>query len=954
MNFDQAAIQSLKLRPTLVVGVGNFGGEVLRQIARKLEAFFLAPLEFPVLGLVWLDDQPGRPQDLQPGLSRLSLGLEQPARVLRKLGGAGYAHIHRWWYPGWSALSEVENSFQHSRPGGRVRFFHHYLGLRSALQEALARVRDPEVSTHLLNSEVLRQRRMSAQVQFDQPTQVHVVMGGWEGATGMAVDLGFLLRDLVPDGAVSRSAWVALPEAADLAPRANAYALLKELNHYGLERHGFWAEWEPGKSVRPQWTAYDLCYLQPGPVEESIELIADTLSKELLLSDFSEQRRSLRLNVQTQTATHTGELPEELQKRLSRGFSRLSSRRIRLAHGAVQQACAARLAEQSLLALVGTLTQGSSSSGRVLELLGEERACRRSWVGRLLEGQAQPLSASIQKWGQDAWRSLQRGHRSLSQHVQMVLQQGQRLLEHELLPQVAQQRQLLLAEEIQRLRTLCLDSVEKGPWTLAQVLLRLPETAASLRRWSEQGRRLAGELVERQRELAGLIARQQAELARAESRKNWDGRRSILIQHHLGRLLDLHLGSLDSPGLYLARVLQEAHQEVGLLCKQLAAVLQAEEPTGELAAELQLLFQQGEARAQQAEALVRAARADESLPLCCNLVDGKFLWQELYPRYVQEDTVATVVRAWLQGSRAGIAACLAEESWFQDLYRRCLRRFEEIPEDYALLLMLPRYEALLAEVVTSELAPVRGEFLYQVAGLPMPSAQASALQKAQAERSAQRLQQCVQQIRPGLTHFFPMTYGEELIWVNEAVALTASELVALGPLRDAYLHLYTQGDALHIECADQQFSDLAILSSEELQAAHEARETFLMASLLGVLRQEGSDWIWYERLPQGIRVHPLGEPHRLVPRLSKARALRQNLLIECRNRLEAIMEGAELQPLVEFASRLAAEKQRRWESDPNSADLELLKEWEIRIESTPLYTAHRSQFERCLHEALAP
>ena len=955
MNFDQADIQSLKLRPTLIVGVGDFGGALLGKIRQKLEGHFGMGIEFPILALLWLDDQCGR-RELPAGLSRLSMGIENPSRTLRTLAGPSFRHIHRWWYPGWSSMSDLADDFNNSRPAGRVRFFYHYLGLRAFLQESLARLRDPENSTQMLNSPALRERRLVAQVQFDQPTQVHVVGAAPDGSSGMMIDLGFLLRELVPDAAVTRSAWVALPESEEIRARANSYALLKELNHYSLERHAFTAEWEPGKTVRPLWPAYDACFLQSGPWGQTCELVADHLCKDQLLVDFGEQRRSLRLNVQTQAAYGASEHPEELQPRLARGFCKVAQSRIRLAHGAVQQACAARLASQALVTLVGSEELGGlSGSGKMLDLLEDERTTRRSWLGQLLDGPSGNLVPQIHGWGRESWRSLQRGHRSMSSHVSLVLQQGQRWLESELLPELAQRRLLLQESELARLRQLCLESVEKGSWGLRQVLHKTPEVVATLRRWSESYRRQAGALVELQRELAGQVARQQAELARAEARRNWDGRRPLLVQHHVRLLLEMHLGTLDSPGLLLARALQEAHQEAAVLCRELANRLQAEEPVGALVIEMQILAQQLDTMIERLEEGVLAVGAEEEAPLCHNLCSGEMLWGEIYPRYVGSDLPARLARELLSEKGLGLATCLVKEQFLDDLLGRCRQRFAQLPLDYALLPLLPRYEAQIPVAIAEadlRLDASRNESQVHVVGIPLLPPQLSPLQKAQAEGARERLLHRVQQCRPGLTHQFPMVYGEEVLFFSEAVALTVQELLPLADLRDSYLHLYTQGEALHIDCSDQQFSDLAMLGREEVQALGEAREAFVLAQLLGLLQIQGQDWFWSQPHPALARIHPLGERHRLIPKLSKAPRLRQQLLAESRLQLDKILEGHELEPLVRLAGSVAAEKQRLWQVDHSSPDLELLSQVEEKIQTSPLYGTHRQRFGELLEAAV--
>lgn len=954
MNFDQADVQSLKLRPTLIVGLGDAGGAVLHQLRAKLVRQFGAQVDIPSLALLWLDEQPG-PKALDSGLSRLSLGLDEPSKVVRRLSGPGFAHVHRWWYPGWSSLGELASDLADSRPAGRTRFFFHYAGLRATLLESLNRLRDPENSTRLLNSPDFRQRGLVAQMQFDQPTLVHVISSSGDGSSGMLIDLGFLLRDLVPDAAVSRHCWLALDEAGSSRYKANSYALLKELNHYSFEKHGFSAEWEPGKTVRPNWPAYDGCSLQTGAPGELHELISDYLCKELLIADLGEHRRSLRLNVQTQTSQLSGVLPEELQQRLARGFSQISQSRLRLAYGPIQEACSARLSSLALRSLLGPAEGGeSSSSGKFLELLEEERATKRVWIARLLEGSQGPnLSQQVQNWGQESWRSLQRGHRSRSAHLTLLLQQGQRWLEQELLPSLVRQRQSLLEGELARLRALCFASVEQQSWGLRQVLGKVPEATANLRRWGESFRRHAGSLIELQRELAGQVARQMAELSRAEARSNWDGRKSLVIAHHVQRILEMHLGSHDSPGLFLARLLQEAHNEGYLLCRDLISALQTEEPAGELVAELQILSQQLEGLIEKLEAGTELP--DSCLPRCHNLCNETLVWEEVWQRYVPTEAPAQLARS-LLSEGGGLAACLTRDSFRYELLHRARQSFAEFPKDYALLLLYSRYEKALGPLIEQSALAARSVnpgLAYHVVALPALPANSGPLQKAQAERNVEKLQSQIVQLRPGLTHYFTMAYSQEAIFFSEAVGLTAAELVPLKSWREAYQHLYTQGESLHIDCMDQKFVELAVLSRQELQALRESQEAFLLSALLGVLQPDGRDWIWRQHHATGARIHPLGERHRLIGRLTRAPRLRDQMLAESRLALESILHGQQLEPLIELAGSVAQHKQRLWEGEGGGAELEFLAEMEGKICSSRLYEKHQDRFAELVRASLS-
>ena len=132
----------------------------------------------------------------------------------------------------------------------------------------------------------------------------------------------------------------------------------------------------------------------------------------------------------------------------------------------------------------------------------------------------------------------------------------------------------------------------------------------------------------------------------------------------------------------------------------------------------------------------------------------------------------------------------------------------------------------------------------------------------------------------------------------------------------------------------------------------ESQEAFWLASLLGVLHCEGRDWIWRQSHPTGPRVHPLGEPHRLIARLTRAPRLRLQLLAESRNWLEGILQGQSLEPLVALAGSVAQHKRRLWQAEGGRLDLDFLAEIEQKICSSRLYEEHRESFGQLLRAQL--
>lgn len=929
LERNQVDVQTLKLRPTLIVGVGRQGGQLLEDVCQQLNEHYGPGLDLPVLGLLWLDHQPAQAQAPKAAeIVRLPLNLDEPEALIEKLSDSAYEHLHRWWYPGWASLAAAGVDLSTSRPAGRLSFFVHYARLRAQLQESLARIRDPETAPRLLASMHLKRRNLAAQIQFDLPTQVFVVADACDGLAGMLIDLGFLIRELVPDGAISRTACLLLHPTR---VHANGYALLKELNHYMLGDHGFEAEWEVGKRIRPVCPGYDSCLVQ----ESGSELLAHYFCQEFTIPELGEYRRSLRLNVKA-----AGSLAvDELRQRFAGSFDTLGLARIRFAHRALQETCARRLAAEGLLSLV----QGPELNPEP-EVLGEDKGVRRSWLLSLIQSQVDDstLVQEIERWGLESRAALRIGKRF---QLQRILQEGARWLEKDLLPQVTANQEALRQNEEVRLLTRCLQAVQSDGSPLNQVLGMLAELRARLTRWGETYRRQLAGLADLQRDLTGKVARQLAELTRLEKRSNWDGRRGILLSYQQERILQLHLGNLDNPGLFMVRLLQETYQQAASLCQHLHQSMATEMPYGTISGQLQMLHRGLLALSEDLDAQVHSSRACESSRLSWNLCPPERLWGEVYPRYVGSEFPAQLLRNWLSGRQEPLDVALAREGFSQDWVAHCLGVFHRLPIDFSLLQQLPAISQCLEPAMEASqgvLARLPPASKVHLLGIPAPPGGLSPLEKTQVDRASEQLLHLLQQASSGPATPCLVSHGEELVLLSEAVSLPVHVLLDLTPWRDAYVTPYMLGEALHIEGHDQAFSDLKTLDDSELASVREANEAFLLGRILKQLTALDGEWFWTEVCPWGSLVHPLGESHRLLLKLSRASRLRARLLGSCRQLLNERIEKGSLSEVLELAQGIVVEKQLSWSS--GQADLDFLRDLEVRIQTCEVYLAHESMF----------
>lgn len=919
LKLNRSEVSTLRLWPTLIVGLGGYGGKVLQALWQHLIEFYGRSLELPPLGLLWLDLEPSRGQGEHDPILRFPLS-----------AGEGLdGRVHSWLYPGWAAWGASANQRARTRPAGRELFFASYPRLRAQLQEMLARLRDPENATRLLEQRLLRERERIPQLQLQGATRVYVLADASSSLSGMLMDLGFLLRELSPDGATARTLCLGLAEEA---PNALGYATLKEVNHYLQPDHGFAAEWEVGKWVRPSVPAYEACLLQSLEVEP----LAAYLSQEWTAPEIGELSRSLRLNIQAGSGSQG-----RLEQSFSLLFRRLSMARVAFPHRAVQRACARRLASDCLL----HLAQGEAPRSP-LEWFAEERLTWKYWFSRLVELPGDPLSmlGHIERWNREARAALRVGKR---QQLQRILQEGVRWQEEELMTCFSDNAEALFLAERERLREMGWRALQSQNWSLQSLFGQLTELAARLTRWAESHRRQMSALADSQREWTGRVARQLAELTRWEKRPNWDGRASILLRVQQERILDMHLGTLEQPGLMLVLLLQQFHQQAAQLSRRLSGwIVQEWHP------ELQLMYQQAVDVSGDLRAQITDSAVTRSLPPCWNLCNAEVLWHELYPRYVGPQQPGQTLQEWLKHGGWQLGEALVETQAIEALIETALPLFGRIPVDASIFQQLPALELLVPEVtrearVATQATPEAHQLCLWA--FPGVAAQSSPLERAHLDRNREQLVNRLQKSSPGLTaSLCELSHGEELVLICESLALPVYKLWTLAPWRDEYVRATMLGEPLHLQSQDEMFSDLLPLQPEEQGWQRESEEAFLMGSMLGLLEVREGEWFWEESTAWGRVVHPLGEAHRLRLLLSRAHRLRGRLLLACRQALDGRLRGPDPQALLQLLGRVAQEKRQLW--DLHHENLEILRGLEERIQASPTFLAHRDFFARELRD----
>ena len=323
--------QTINIRPTLLIGLGGTGKEVLRRLRRMFyEKYRVVGL--PVMEYLWFDTDirneslSGEAPDELDRLIDLTISQKIDGRVQpEELAGYrrnknAYPHIWDWLPSELDALPDnaIMQGAGQIRSFGRLAFFHHYARIRDAIERLGEKVRAQEA--------VARMNRHYPDYEVDTSTLEIITVSSLGGGTGSGcfIDVGFLCRVLFP--ASTRTAFLAMPTVFDgvvgstgvEAVRANGFAALNELEYFMQPRfiattdeetseystHEFNWDGTPRQVEAPPFsTVYMLD--KENRAGERIDEFTDTFQMiaEFLLLDFDKtgfaaQKRSVRSNME--------------------------------------------------------------------------------------------------------------------------------------------------------------------------------------------------------------------------------------------------------------------------------------------------------------------------------------------------------------------------------------------------------------------------------------------------------------------------------------------------------------------------------------------------------------------------------------------------------------------------------------------------------------------------------
>jgi Tubulin like len=340
---DGTAANVRKVAPTILIGLGGTGKEVLLRLRRRFYErynFF----GFPTMAYLWVDTDTRNVNIDGQVLDHImdAVKFRQEERVSAEIPGDAFMeyfrnqtrnpHIFSWLDQKLSAQGQVLNGAGQVRPLGRLAFFHSFDDVSSKLNKALAKVQDKSAKEEMLN-----RYGIDVDVTALDVILIFSVAGGT--GSGMFLDMAFLCRQVLPKPNIT--GYLMLPSVfADSIKDsekifANGYAALKELEYYswrkdidpdgrqsragntsGVSRHDYAADWKnagfetdhkPAPITAP---AFSTCYLidnmtqgggviRPKDKQYLCDMIAENIFLNFSAESFARMKDSVRSNLET-------------------------------------------------------------------------------------------------------------------------------------------------------------------------------------------------------------------------------------------------------------------------------------------------------------------------------------------------------------------------------------------------------------------------------------------------------------------------------------------------------------------------------------------------------------------------------------------------------------------------------------------------------------------------------
>lgn len=310
-------LKTQEFMPTILIGLGGTGKEVLLRIRRQFVEKYGSIDNFPITSYLYIDtdNAPSEESGIARERDYLINDIDfQPAeKIFNPVNPSDYInrindvpHIKKWLNTSGEIgkLGTMNTGAGQIRPAARLAFYHNFDEISQKLLSAKSRITDSR------SINIVKDRHKIKNVNTEK-INVYIItsVSGGTGS-GMFIDFGFLIRNLFKNQAIS-SCYILLPKIFQGYGKervfANGYAALTELEYYNL-KNTFSVSWKKSEPMTFQPGVYDDVYLIDGENYKNLSLsdmsnrdiykmIADTIFQDFSNSDFANYKRGVRVNL---------------------------------------------------------------------------------------------------------------------------------------------------------------------------------------------------------------------------------------------------------------------------------------------------------------------------------------------------------------------------------------------------------------------------------------------------------------------------------------------------------------------------------------------------------------------------------------------------------------------------------------------------------------------------------
>lgn len=384
-------LQEAPVKPTLIIGVGGSGGDILLRIRKRFFEKYGPLSQFPIVSYLWLDTD-ATEKNIGAGIFTENISFAPSEKLMTTIADTTiytndlnqHPHIKSWFYPGLTKLKTMTEGAGQIRAYSRLGFFAHYTQIRNAIVNAGSVVRNIE------NIKMVKEKHSIDTNIADLQVFVVFSLAGGTGS-GMFLDLSFLIKEIFRGHALTTVGCILMPGLFNPNEDrifANGYAALKELEYYSYE-HDFDVEWQSGVTKPPiPGPPFNYTYLidrvnnDGNTVDFStreiiFNMVAENIFKDFTQGDFAGYKRGVRINLDQYLVDqfafrHLNEHRESIidQKFITR-YSSFGLASITVPADRIEQACAYKLGAE-VVDHWGSLSHGEFNAARLTEIVMTE------------------------------------------------------------------------------------------------------------------------------------------------------------------------------------------------------------------------------------------------------------------------------------------------------------------------------------------------------------------------------------------------------------------------------------------------------------------------------------------------------------------------------------------------------------------------------------------------------